>query len=128
MPMTGLHQFVRSLDAIVQGGGQRAFATRGEIFAGNGTFDILGECYRLRNATEHMGEIRKHLPKVAPAAQDEHIFLRTRQMEALCRNVYKRMALAPSARNLFRDTNITSFWLQTQRSQWPHSFDITTVA
>ena len=102
-----LHQFVRSLEALIhpeKGDTKRQFVHRCQTFAtpGEDTRTLLKEAYDMRSATEHLN----------PQDQCEEVsWKRTRQIEHLACNVYSRLLCDSVVRKHFKTGNeIDAFW------------------
>ena len=111
-----LHQFVRSLEALVLpdiGKTKKQFVGRCQTFArpGNDTHELLSEAFDMRSATEHLNPW--DIPvQCYPSGKREAVCLqRTRQIERLACDAYSRLLCDPALREHFRtDDGITTFW------------------
>lgn len=130
-----LHQFVRSLEALVlpkRGETEKNFVHRCQTFAraGDETRHLLSEAYALRSAAEHLNPWEGALQQCYPLAEREEIcWQRTRQVERLARHAYSRLLSASELREHFRtDAAIAAFWKlrdDQRRELWGSSLDIT---
>ena len=111
-----LHQFVRSLEALVLpdiGKTKKQFVGRCQTFAraGNDTHELLSEAFDMRSATEHLNPWDVPV-QCFPLGEREAVCLkRTRQIEGLACDAYSRLLCDPALREHFRtDDAITTFW------------------
>jgi hypothetical protein len=128
-----LHQFVRSVEAIVKpeaGRNLRLFAHRGQLFAGTNAEakDLLEELYELRSCAEHMNDFVQVLNGYPADERDQIGSLRAFQAERLAGSVYTRLlttaALLPSFAD---DDSINEFWREEwamQRDRWGAPIDL----
>ena len=129
-----LHQFVRSLEALVlpkRGKTEKNFVHRCQTFAraGDDTRHMLSEAYSLRSAAEHLNPWEGALQQCYPLAEREDIcWQRTRQVERLACHAYSRLLRDPELREHFRtDDAIAAFWKlrdDQRRELWGPSLDI----
>jgi|SRR5882724_4975380 len=111
-----LHQFVRSLEALIMpelGKTQRQFVHRCQTFAhaGNDTRSILREAFDMRSDTEHLNEWDRAVQNYPVGQREDVCWQRTRQVEHLSCFAYSHILLDAALRNHFRtDATITSFW------------------
>ena len=128
-----LHQFVRSLEALILpkiNATTRQFAHRCQTFAraGNATHSLLLEAYAMRSATEHMNRWDKALESYPPDQREAVGWQRTRQIEHLACDAYSRLLRDPALREHFRtEDTIAAFWKLTdgQRCElWGTPLDI----
>ena len=128
-----LHQFVRSLEALVlpkRGKMEKNFVHRCQTFArvGDDTRLLLSEAFALRSATEHLNPWEGALRQCYPLARCENIcWQRTRQIERLACHAYSRLLRDPELREHFRtDDAIAAFWKlrdDQTRELWGSSLD-----
>ena len=129
-----LHQFVRSLEALIIpeiGNTKKQFAHRCQTFAraGEDTRALLREIFDMRSAAEHLnpwdGDVKKNHP---PDQLEGLYWQRTRQIEHLACDAYSRLLRDPDLREHFRtEDTITAFWkLEDQRrcGHWGTPLDI----
>ncbi|MGA2184370.1 MAG: hypothetical protein ABSH47_15210 [Bryobacteraceae bacterium] len=128
-----LHQFVRSLEALVLpdiGKTEKQFVHRCQTFAraGNDTRTLLLEAFHMRSDTEHLqpweGAVQDY-----PADQREDVYWqRTRQIEHLACDAYSRLLRDHALREHFRtDASIAGFWKlpdDRRRMLWGTPLDI----
>lgn len=133
-----LHQFVRSLEALIlpkQGKTARQFAYRCQTpgRAGEDTHTLLLEAFSMRSAAEHLNrwdeaEAARSYP---PGERETVCWQRTLQMERLACDAYSRLLRNRVLRDHFRtDDAIAKFWkLQDgQRCQiWGPPLDFAAV-
>ena len=111
-----LHQFVRSLEALILPDilkTKRQFSHRCQTFAvaGDATYAILKEAYDMRSATEHMNAWDKAVQGYPPHQREYVCWQRTRQIEHLACDAYARLLRNPTLREHFRaEDTITAFW------------------
>ena len=131
-----LHQFVRSLEALVLpsvGATRRQFVHRCQTFAtaNPAAITVLDEAYNLRSDAEHIQDWSRSLTSY-PASEREDIALqRTRQMERLSRFAYSRIL---SERGLWPhfqdDMSQDAFWRLSdgvRRTTWGVQLDLSTI-
>ena len=130
-----LHQFVRSLEALVLpviGKTRKHFVRRCQTFARAGhdyTCDLLSEAFDMRSDTEHLNPWDKAVEnKYPPDKREDVCWQRTRQIEHLACDAYSRLLRDPTLRKHFRtDDTIAAFWklLDGQRrGLWGTPLDI----
>lgn len=128
-----LHQFVRSLEALVLpdvGRTKKQFVKRCQTFAraGNNIRELLSEAFDLRSATEHLNPWDIPVQCYALGEREAVCLQRTRQIERLACDAYSRLLCDPSLREHFRtDDAIATFWNlpETQRCRyWGTPLDI----
>ena len=112
-----LHQFVRSLEALVLpdiGKTSKQFAHRCQTFsrAGSDTRELLLETYAMRCATEHLNPWDTALQQCYSLDQREAVsWHRTRQIEGLACDAYARLLRDPALREHFRtEDEMAAFW------------------
>jgi len=128
-----LHQFVRSLEALIlpdKGKTTKQFARRCQTFTGASEYarERLEEAFEMRSATEHLNEWDEAV-QAYPAEQRENVCLhRTRQIERLACHAYARLLSDAALRDYFRtEATIRDFWKlpDDQRLRlWGAPFDI----
>lgn len=117
-----LHQFVRSLEAVINpkiGNTTRQFVQRLQVFTESGP-DVdraLKECYEIRCKVEHLQNPASVLQHVPSQRRNAYIYLHTRRIETLCRHVYGRIASSPKHLALFEDDTINEFWSRNEKEQ-----------
>ena len=128
-----LHQFVRSLEALILpkiNATTRQFAHRCQTFAraGNATHNLLLEAYAMRSATEHLNPWDTAVQSYPQNQREAVGWQRTRQIEHLACDAYSRILRDPDLREHFRTEDaIAAFWKLTdgQRSElWGTPLDI----
>ena len=128
-----LHQFVRSLEALILptiGSTRADFAHRCKTFAGarNATYILLKEAYDLRSATEHLHAWDRAVQRYPLDQQEDVCWQRTRQIEHLACDAYSRLLRDPDLRERFRaEDTITAFWKlrdDERRVLWGTPLDI----
>ena len=129
-----LHQFVRSLEALIlpdKGNTNKQFVYRCQTFAraGDDTHNLLLEAYAMRSDTEHLNPWDKSVMENYPPDEHEDVcFQRTRQIEHLACYAYSRFLSNPALREHFRtDDSIEAFWKlpDHERSElWGDPLDI----
>ena len=127
-----LHQFVRSIDALIgseKGRGEAQFVSRGKTFAeGPDIAKILAQLYRLRSVEEHFRPWQRVLGVTAGSEADRLGALRAYQAERLASHVYAVTLANASLRDHFRDEQaIASFWALEdgqRREAWPSRLDM----
>jgi hypothetical protein len=140
-PEDRLHQFVRSLDAIVMSRDGDQFGQRAKIFAAGADVEgILRQSYTLRSMNEHLHGWepiiqRVYNPEAANAQGDEaqveqDLLRRVRQLESLARHVYARIATSLPHRDAFRNNTIQAFWNLLegeQRKHWDQPLNVDAI-
>ena len=129
-----LHQFVRSLEALVLpviGKTRKHFVRRCQTFAraGHDTCDLLSEAFDMRSDTEHLHPWDKAVEnKYPPDKRADVCWQRTRQIEHLACDAYSRLLRDPALRKHFRtDDTIAAFWKLPdgqRRGLWDTPLDI----
>lgn len=129
-----LHQFVRSLEALIlpeSGRTKKQFAHRCQTFAhaGDDTHDLLLEAFAIRSATEHLHEWDRAVQRYPADEREDVCWHRTRQIEQLAYDAYSRLLRDDALREYFRsDATITAFWklsADKRQSLWGKPLDIT---
>lgn len=128
-----LHQFVRSLEALILpdiGKTEKQFAHRCQTFAraGDDTRALLLEAFAMRSDTEHLHPWDEAVQNY-PADQRENVcWHRTRQIEHLACDAYSRLLRDAALRTHFRtDAAIADFWKlpdDQRRTLWGKPLDI----
>ncbi|MCW5977763.1 MAG: hypothetical protein KIT09_06780 [Bryobacteraceae bacterium] len=128
-----LHQFVRSLEALIVpdiGQTQTQFAHRCQTFAraGDDTRTLLLEAFKMRSDTEHLHPWDKTVQNYPPDQREDVCWRRTRQIEHLACDAYSRLLRDASIRRHFQtDATIAAFWKlpdDQRRAQWGKPLDI----
>jgi len=128
-----LHQFVRSLEALILphiGKTERQFAHRCQTFAraGGDTRALLLEAFAMRSDTEHLHPWDETVQGYPADQREDVCWHRTRQIEHLACDAYSRLLRDASLRDHFRtDAAIAAFWKvpDDQRSAlWGKPLDI----
>ena len=128
-----LHQFVRSLEALILPdilNTKRQFSHRCQTFAvaGDATYAILKEAYDMRSATEHMNAWDEAVQSYPPHQREDVCWQRTRQIEHLACDAYARLLRDPTLREHFRaEDTLTTFWKlrdDERRALWGTPLDI----
>lgn len=110
-----LHQFVRSLEALILpdiGSTKNQFSHRCQTFAraGNDTRSILQEAFDMRSDTEHLHEWDKAVQSYPANQREDVCWHRTRQIEQLASDAYSRLLRGAALREHFRtDATIADF-------------------
>lgn len=131
-----LHQFVRSIDAVIkadQGKATKQFKERCQFFVGSNQNDVklLSELYELRSAAEHLNPLDSKLGQYQQHERDNIKALRAYQAELLASFVYRKILSTPNLlSNFIDDAAIDSMWLQppSQLKQlWGPTIDLRTA-
>jgi hypothetical protein len=129
-----LHQFVRSLEALILpdiGSTKKQFTHRCQTFAraSQDTQSLLQEAFDMRSDTEHLHTWDKAVQNYPADEREDVCWQRTRQIEHLACDAYSRMLRHPALREHFRtDNTIAAFWKlpdDQRRSLWGQPLDIT---
>jgi hypothetical protein len=120
-----LHQFVRSLEAIMKpdvGRTERQFVHRAQVFIGRSsqTKTIARQLYRLRSCVEHMNDYTTELIDTATSKEAAEQLAQRRSLQAglLATYVYRHILGTPELFTLFSDeTTIQEFWATPDREQ-----------
>jgi len=130
-----IHQFVRAIEALIvptRGKTEKQFMSRCQTLglAGERAIEILKESWDMRCDVEHLHSADRSLRKKYPENQWESIaHMRTRQMEVLARESYRRILTNPSIRRHFEsDTTLDNFWnldAAAQKQVWGRPIDVT---
>ena len=111
-----LHQFVRSLEALIfpdVGDTKRQFTHRCQTVAraGENTRSLLQEAFDMRSDTEHLHEWDEAVRNYPADQRQDVCWHRTRQIEQLACDAYSRLLREAALRQRFRtDTAIAAFW------------------
>lgn len=128
-----LHQFVRSLEALILpdiGKTEKQFVHRCQTFAraGDDTRALLAEAFAMRSDTEHLNPWEKAVQSYPPDQREDVCLQRTRQIEHLACDAYSRLLHDAALRQHFQtETAITSFWElpdDQKRALWGDPLDI----
>jgi len=130
-----IHQFSRALEALIRpdvGGTTKQFKKRSQTLGvkSGAAEKILYESYEMRCDVEHVHAADRFLRKSYPDSEIENIAaLRTRQMEVLARESYRRILTNTEIRKHFEtDDTLNAFWALSydeQRKIWGDSIDVT---
>lgn len=132
-----LHQFVRSVEAIVKpeiGRSEALFIHRCQIFAGSSDAarQTLRELYQLRSQTEHMNTIDIVLANYDPAHREIIGSQRAYQSQLLANSVYERIVTTPRLQAFFdSDAHIDDFWrlpMHEQQATWGMPINLEALA
>lgn len=130
-----LHQFVRSLEALIlpkAGETKKQFAHRCQTFAkpSDDTRLLLQEAFDMRSDTEHLNDWNRAVKGYPPAEQENICWHRTRQLEWLACNAYTRVLLSNSVREHFKtEAAMATFWKLSddqRRGIWGNPIDLST--
>jgi hypothetical protein len=128
-----LHQFVRSLEALILPDIRKTrsqFAHRCQTFArpNNETHNLLLEIYDMRCDTEHVHSWDRTVQHHPADRREDVCWQRTRQIEHLACNVYSRLLRNPALWHYFQtDDMLAAFWKMRddqQRALWGKPLDI----
>jgi hypothetical protein len=129
-----LHQFVRSLEALILpdiGRTEKQFAHRCQTFAraGDDTRALLVEAFAMRSDTEHLNPWDEAVRSYPPDQQEDVCWHRTRQIEHLACDAYSRLLRDAALRKHFEtEATIAAFWKlpdDQRRAIWGKPLDIT---
>lgn len=129
-----LHQFVRSLEALILpdiGKTKNQFTHRCQTFAaaGKDTRLVLQEAFDMRSDTEHLHEWDEAAQNYPANQREDVCWHRTRQIEQLACDAYSRLLRDAALRQHFRtDAAIAAFWKlrdDERCSVWGKPLDIT---
>ena len=117
-----LHQFVRSLEALVlpkQGKSRKQFGHRCQAFGLGGiTKPTLLQAYDMRSAIEHLHRWDEPVKRDASDERETLCWQRTRQIEQLACDAYSRLLSNSELREHFRtDDAIRQFWKKLSDGQ-----------
>ena len=128
-----LHQFVRSLEALILpdiGSTKKQFAHRCQTFAcaGNNTRAVLLEAFDMRSDTEHLNPWDRAVQNYRLDQREDVCWHRTRQIERLACDAYSQLLRRPDIREYYRtDAAIAAFWKlpdDQRRALWGKPLDI----
>ncbi len=128
-----LHQFVRSLEALILpdiGSTKKQFTHRCQTFtrAGNDTQALLQEAFDMRSDAEHLHPWDEAVQNYPVDQREDVCWHRTRQIEHLACDAYSRVLRDAALREHFRtDGAIAAFWKlpdDQRRSLWGKPLDI----
>ena len=128
-----LHQFVRSLEALILpeiGKTERQFVHRCQTFAraGDDTRDLLTEAFAMRSDTEHLNPWDEAVQNYPQDQREDVCWHRTRQIERLACDAYSRLLRDAALRQHFEtETTIAAFWKlpdDQRRTLWGKPLDI----
>jgi hypothetical protein len=132
-----LHQFVRSLEALIlpdTGKTKRQFVHRCQTFTlpCEATQSILGETFDMRSDTEHLHDWERSLRSYPTQDREDVASQRTRQLELLASFAYSRILCDGAVSQHFASERAQQqFWTSkddaTRRSIWGRTIDITAV-
>jgi len=130
-----IHQFVRAMEGLIKPpiyGTTKEFKKRPQTFGGNNsaTEKVLYESYEMRCDVEHVHAGDRFLRKTYAEDQIEAMgALRTRQMEVLTRESYRRILTNAEIRNHFEtEDTVDVFWSMDEdqrRVTWGDAIDVT---
>jgi hypothetical protein len=129
-----LHQFVRSLEALILpeiGKTERQFVHRCPTFAraGDDTRNLLAEAFAMRSDTEHLNPWDEAVQNYPQDQREDVCWHRTRQLERLACDAYSRLLRDAALRQHFQtETTISAFWKlpdDQRRMLWGKPLDIT---
>lgn len=120
-----LHQFVRSLEAVMRpetGRTERQFVHRAQVFIGRSQQRkiIARQLYRLRSCVEHMNEYTTELLNVTTTTQAAETLAQRRSIQAglLATHVYRHILNTPHLLAIFMDEQRThEFWATPDHEQ-----------
>jgi hypothetical protein len=129
-----LHQFVRSLEALILpdiGKTEKQFAHRCQTFAraSDDTRDLLLEAFAMRSDTEHLHSWDEAVQNYPVDQREDVCWQRTRQIEHLACDAYSRLLRDAVLREHFRtDAATAAFWKMPDHQRhalWSKPLDIT---
>jgi len=132
-----LHQFVRSLEALILpdvANTRKQFAHRCQTFAGasDATRNLLLEAFSMRSDAEHVHPWDRAVQRYPADQRDDLCWQRTRQMERLACGAYARLLRDDRIRIHFRTDDVTAaFWKMPDDRRcavWADQLDITREA
>lgn len=120
-----LHQFVRSLEAVMKpdvGRTERQFVHRAQLFIGrsNQSKTIACQLYRLRSCVEHMNDYTTELMDVAQSNEAAKTLAHRRSLQAglLAIHVYRHILSTPDLLALFSEEPcMQEFWAKPDHEQ-----------
>ncbi len=115
-----LHQFVRSIEAVVKPKlwGGNNFKFRCQMFGGRTPADeeILGDLYEMRSAAEHFVPLKEKLERFPEHERKEVILNRVFQVELIAQHVYRTILSDEEYYQHFEsDDLIDALWKQSPR-------------
>lgn len=128
-----LHQFVRSLEALILpdiGRTEKQFVHRCQTFAraGDDTRALLVEAFAMRSDTEHLNPWDEAVQSYPADQRDDVCWHRTRQIEHLASDAYSRLLRDAAIRQHFEtEAAIAAFWKlpdDQRRALWGKPHDI----
>jgi hypothetical protein len=130
-----LHQFVRSVEAVVKPEPpriKRKFVSRcGTFVIGSQAAEsLIEECYELRSKEEHLLDGQDALLHHAQNHRVNIMHSRVRQSEGLCRYIYQRVLTSAQHINDFSDTAVDGFWRRSEpdrRTRWGPQLNIVAI-
>ncbi|HEY0143818.1 MAG TPA: hypothetical protein VGF48_23225 [Thermoanaerobaculia bacterium] len=130
-----IHQFTRAIEGLIKpdvGATTKQFKTRPQTFGvkGNAFEKILYESYEMRCDVEHVHAADRFLRKNYPDDQIENVAaLRTRQMEVIARESYRRILTNAEIREHFEtEDSLAAFWALPEHERkkiWGEPIDVT---
>ncbi|KAA3616454.1 MAG: hypothetical protein DWQ05_12030 [Calditrichaeota bacterium] len=134
-PAYRIHQFVRALEALLKppiGQTRNKFIHRCKTFlkCSPDPSNTLGEVYDLRSKIEHMHDWSEAFPDISIKNIEQRAMLRTRQIEHLTRNTYRRILTDSILRENFQNSNIDNFWSQSDSKKmecWGDGIEINAI-
>ena len=129
-----LHQFVRSLEALILpdiGKTEKQFTNRCQTFAraSDDTRDLLLEAFAMRSDTEHLHSWDEAVQNYPVYQREDVCWQRTRQIQHLACDAYSRLLRDAVLREHFRtDAATAAFWKMPdhqRRALWGKPLDIT---
>ena len=135
-PQERIHQFVRSLEALIlpeSGNTRRQFVHRCQTFAkpNQDTRAILEEAFDLRSMAEHLNDWEQALESHPEMEREALAFCRTRQMEQLALYAYSHIFDIDAVRGHFKgNVKQKQFWKlpDHERSNiWRKQIDLTRI-
>jgi hypothetical protein len=138
MPQERLHQFVRSLEALILpeiGKTPKQFVHRCQTFAeaNAAASKVLEEAFDMRSEAEHLNDWENSLQAYPPGEREDIAFQRTRQMERLACVAYSRILDDHAIRSHFRnESTLGDFWKikddASRKQFWGSQLDLTSIA
>jgi hypothetical protein len=128
-----LHQFVRSLEALIlpdRGATMRQFINRCQTFAlaSAGAAQALREAFEMRSDTEHLHDWNRALTVYPVADRDDVAWQRTRQLERLATFAYSHILERAGLRDSFQtEGDQQRFWKLDEAARlaaWGDQFDL----
>lgn len=131
-----LHQCVRALEALIlptTGETKRQFVNRCQTFAvrNASATRALQEAFEMRSDVEHMHQWDRSLSAYQAAEREFVAWRRTRQMERLASEAYRRVLVSPDVRRYFEtDGDLAGYWGLTESQRagtWGAPLDLEAV-